>query len=206
MKTTLRQIHGAYPCIQGYRQLLRHLGPNFGKDTPISLATVIDSNGIVDALWCLRAVMGYRREKRLFAVWCARQVQHLFKDERSLNSLGVAERYTQSTATKDELDDAYRVAHTASAATFDKSYCIRCAAMVATAATREDADLAADEAAHCAAVAIASEETMPGAGDTAQGDAEDRARKAQADELRRVCVAIDAGIDPYPASITGEPA
>lgn len=40
---------------------------------------------------------------RLFAVRCARQVQHLMKDERSLNALDVAERYANGLATAEEL-------------------------------------------------------------------------------------------------------
>ena len=40
---------------------------------------------------------------RLFAVGCARRVQHLMKDQRSLDALGVAERYANGEATEDEL-------------------------------------------------------------------------------------------------------
>ncbi len=40
---------------------------------------------------------------RLFAVGCARKVQHLMKDQRSIDALDVAERYANGNATKDEL-------------------------------------------------------------------------------------------------------
>jgi len=43
------------------------------------------------------------RELRLFAVWSARQVQHLMTDARSLAALGVAERYANGEATDEEL-------------------------------------------------------------------------------------------------------
>ena len=43
------------------------------------------------------------RELRLFAVWSARQVQHLMTDLRSLAALDVAERYANGGATDDEL-------------------------------------------------------------------------------------------------------
>lgn len=40
---------------------------------------------------------------RLFAVRCARQVQHLMKDQRSINALDVAEKYANGLATYEEL-------------------------------------------------------------------------------------------------------
>lgn len=43
---------------------------------------------------------------RLFAVGCARRVQHLMKDEQSIDALDVAERYANGEATEDELDAA----------------------------------------------------------------------------------------------------
>ena len=48
------------------------------------------------------------KDLRLFAVWCARQVQHLMKDERSIIVLDVAERYAHSLATDEELSSAYK--------------------------------------------------------------------------------------------------
>ena len=43
------------------------------------------------------------RELRLFAIWCARQVQHLLTDPRSIKALDVAERYANGDATGEEL-------------------------------------------------------------------------------------------------------
>ena len=40
---------------------------------------------------------------RLFAVGCARMVQHLMTDQRSIDALDVAERYANGNATEDEL-------------------------------------------------------------------------------------------------------
>jgi hypothetical protein len=40
---------------------------------------------------------------RLFAVGCARKVQHLMKDQQSIDALDVAERYANGNATEDEL-------------------------------------------------------------------------------------------------------
>jgi hypothetical protein len=43
------------------------------------------------------------RELRKFAVWCARQVQHLMTDPRSVAALDVAERHAEGLATDEEL-------------------------------------------------------------------------------------------------------
>jgi hypothetical protein len=60
------------------------------------------------------------RELRLFAVWSARQVQHLMTDSRSLAALDVAERHANGEATDEELAAARAAAFAApiGAATF----------------------------------------------------------------------------------------
>jgi hypothetical protein len=52
-------------------------------------------------------------ELQLFAVWSARQVQHLMKDPRSITALDVAERFAHGNATKEELDAAWAAARDA---------------------------------------------------------------------------------------------
>jgi hypothetical protein len=47
---------------------------------------------------------------RLFAVGCARKVQYLMKDQRSIDALDVAERYANGNATEDELAAARKAA------------------------------------------------------------------------------------------------
>jgi hypothetical protein len=47
---------------------------------------------------------------RLFAVRCARQVQHLLTDERSIRAIDVAERYANGLATDEELTAAWAAA------------------------------------------------------------------------------------------------
>ncbi len=52
----------------------------------------------------VRQVEGWNEKSlRLFAVWCARQVEHLMTDERSKNAISVAERYANGQATDEEL-------------------------------------------------------------------------------------------------------
>ena len=87
----------------------------------MSLITALESNGLDDALWCLRAVDGFDREIRLFAVACARDVQHLMRDERSINALDVAERYANGEATNDELIAALDAAWAARSAAMDSA-------------------------------------------------------------------------------------
>jgi hypothetical protein len=53
---------------------------------------------------------------RLFAVGCARKVQHLMKDQRSIDALDVAERYANGNATEDELAAAGLAARAAARA------------------------------------------------------------------------------------------
>ena len=103
MRTTLNKIRKHGPCTDGWEKLLRHLGKTMADDEPLSITTVLDSNGLDDALWCLRAVDGCERDLRLYAVWCARQVQHLMTDYRSIRALDVAERYSHGSATDAEM-------------------------------------------------------------------------------------------------------
>ena len=66
------------------------------------------------ALWvATRPGVMSDRDLRLFAVRCARRVQHLMKDERSLKSLDVAERYANGEASDDELNAANAAADAA---------------------------------------------------------------------------------------------
>jgi hypothetical protein len=104
--TTLNAIREHQPCAGGWEKLLRHLGKTQADDEPLSLLTILESNGIDDALWALRCVEGHDREMRLYAVWCARQVQHLMTDPCSLAALDVAERYANGEATEEELGAA----------------------------------------------------------------------------------------------------
>src|SRR5690554_4800335 len=119
--TTLKALRDNYACVSGYNRLVRTLqGKEFTRadsarkthiryahKAPIPLRTILDSNGLDDALWSLRAcdqTPEMVRAERLFAAWCARQVQHLMADQRSLDALDVAERHAHGNATGQELD------------------------------------------------------------------------------------------------------
>jgi len=76
--TTLSEIRAQRPCEDGWRKLLDHLGKTGADDEPLHLMTVLESNGLDDALWCLR-VPSLERLSRHFQAWCAEQVLHLFE-------------------------------------------------------------------------------------------------------------------------------
>ncbi len=158
MKTTLNKIRSHSPCEDGWKKLLKHLGKTAPDDEPLSLLTVLESNGWYDTLWCFRAVEGFDREIRLFAVFCARRVQHLMQDPRSIAALDVAERFASGFATAEEL-----------AAAVDS----------AAAAARDSAAAAAWAADSAAARAAAAAATRAAASFSAE-------RKAQEVELRRI--------------------
>ena len=137
-ETTLNAIRKHDPCVDGWKKLLRHLGKTGADDEPLALMTILDSNGLDDALWCLRACDGIDLEARLYAIWCARQVQHLMTDPRSLAALDVVERHAHGRATDAELSAARDAARDAARA-------------AAWAAARDAASAAAWDAARDAA-------------------------------------------------------
>ena len=80
--TTLAAIRAQSPCEDGWRTLLAHLGKTAADDEPLPLLTVLNSNGLDDALWVLSCAMPDDRLARHFQAWCAEQVLHLFERER----------------------------------------------------------------------------------------------------------------------------
>ena len=160
-------------------------------DEPLSITTIIDSNGVDDAIWCLRAVEGHDKEIRLYAVWCARQVQHLMTDKRSIDALDVAERYANGEATDAELKDAWEAAWEDAKST--DRYADRAATAAAEAPARatraamEGAWWAVDAAMSAAAEAVAGY----AARDAAWCAAKYIARANQEAELRRICEVVE---------------
>ena len=182
MHTTLRKIRSHSPCADGWAKLLRHLGKTEADDEPLPITMILDSNGLDDALWCLRAVDGHDREIRLYAVWCARQVQHLMTDPRSLAALDVAERFANGEASADELDAALAAAR-------DAARDAACYAALAAAcyAARDAAWAAAGDAAWGAARDAAWAAAWAAAGDArdAAGAAASNAAGAAASNAAR---------------------
>jgi hypothetical protein len=136
--TTLKRIRKHSPCTESWKKILAHLGKTKADDEPISFVTILDSNGLDDALWCCRAEPKHASLWRHFAVDCAESVRHLMTDKRSLDALDVARRHASGQATSGELAVARVAALTNSSS----------AALAAVlAATNSDARYAAREAA-----------------------------------------------------------
>jgi hypothetical protein len=108
--TTLNRIRANSPCFDGWRKLLAHLGKTKADDEPLAMTVILESNGLDDALWCLRAEPQHSAIWRLLAVHYARQVQHLMKDPRSIAAIDVAERHAYGLATDAELNAAWDAA------------------------------------------------------------------------------------------------
>ena len=103
---------------------------------------------------------------RLFAVYCARSVQHLMKDQRSIDVVDVAERHAHGHATDDELAAARDAAMgaasaamdaaSAASAAMDAAWAAWYAANSAARATRDAARAARDAADSAARAARAA--------------------------------------------------
>jgi hypothetical protein len=179
MQTTLNAIRAHSPCANGWAKLLRHLDKTTADDEPLLVRTILKSNGIDDALWCLRAVAGHDREIRLYAVACVQDVQHLMTDPHSLAVLDVAERFANGQATAYELAVAREAAWDAAEAAD---------AAAAWSAARASAGASAGASARASAGASARASAGASACDAAWAVA----RAKQAARLIALCERIEA--------------
>lgn len=164
MRTTLNKIRTHSPCQSGWTKLLKHLGKTEADDEPLSFKTILESNGLDDALWCTRSAPEYNKEWGLYAVWCARQVQHLMVDPRSIDALDVAERYANGLATDDELavawDAAWDASREAAAGAAERDAAWAAASAAASDAATDAANAAARGAAWAAWAAAREEQRL----------------------------------------------
>ena len=180
--TTLNKIREHTPCEDGWTDLLKHLGKTKADDDVLKFSTIADSNGIDDAVWCLRSICPeHDKEVRLFAADCAEAVLHVFEserpdDDRPRKAIEAARAYANGEISEGELaaaSDAARDARDAAwAAAGDAAWDVRVdrdAAWDAAWAVRAAGDAARD-AARGARVAWAAR--------AAAGDARDAARDA----------------------------
>ena len=106
LATTLNNIKSHNPCKWGWEKLLRYLDKTQSDDDPLDFKTILESNGLNDALWCFRSLKGHDREIRLYAVWCARQVEYLDKSGVAKATNDISERFANRLATNRELKSA----------------------------------------------------------------------------------------------------
>ncbi|MFA7214384.1 MAG: putative immunity protein [Candidatus Cloacimonadaceae bacterium] len=84
LNTTFNKCHEAGACPKGYRKLAKALGgvDKYGKDTPIPLSKIVESNGLLDAIWTLRCTLEPSENIQIeFACRCAEHVLHFYEDK-----------------------------------------------------------------------------------------------------------------------------
>ena len=160
MHTTLAQIRAKNPCTSGYKKLVQYLGTDYPMNAPISLATIAESNGAADAIWCFRAVKGFTDKKiEVINLAVARAKQY--------------DAVYAAYANADDAAAAYAVYAAYAAAAYD--------------ANADDAAYAyADDAAYAAAAAADDAAYAYAADDDAAYDAYDAERKKQKQDIIRI--------------------
>jgi hypothetical protein len=155
LTTTLNRIKACNPCDDHWQAGLQAAGKAEPDDEPISYEAILDAVGIGNALWCCQAEKQHANLWRRYAVWCARQVQHLMTDERRIAALDVAERHANGEATDSELAAAWAAAK---AAAWDAAWA---AAWAARDAARDAARAAAWDAQSAAFRQLVTTGTLP---------------------------------------------
>lgn len=159
-----------------------------GMDTEFPLISVINSNDLDDALWCLGCLPEHDSLWRKYAVWCCRQVAPLLTDVRSLNALSIAWQHSNGEANDADLTLANLSARAAACSpSRTPGYCAARAAAYGT--TRPDAGDAARFAACAAARAAKWNAIQMMASDTAGDAAWAAARDKQQQKLIAILTA-----------------
>ena len=173
--TTLNKIRSLSPCKEGWEKLLFSLGKTKADDEQLSMKEILDSNGIGDAIWCIRAL-----DKEVavnFAIYCSETVLPIFEDMypddvRPRKAIEAAKNCHAVTATAAYAATATAVAANAAAiAAYADSYAAaaNAAANAAYAAAAAAANAAA-AAAYSAAAAAAAADAAYAAADRAAAD------------------------------------
>ena len=202
-EVTLKDLRQAGACYSGYNKVVRALQGkpfteednaffayiHYAHDKPIQISSILESNGLDDALWALRCVKNADRDIRLFGVWCVRQVQHLIEDQRAITALDVSEQFANGKASAETLAAARTAARTAAwdAAGAAAGAAAWAAAQAAAQAAGDTARAAARDAAGAAARDTAGAAAGDTAEDTAEDAAWDAARAPQEEMFKLMC-------------------
>ena len=121
MKTTLNEIRKYSPCASGWEKLLKHLGKTKADDEDMDLMAVLESNGIQDAIWCLR-VFDYK-DYCLFLADIAESVLDIFEkrypeNKAPRNAVKAIRDFHNGVISRDKLDDDAAAAYDAAAAAY----------------------------------------------------------------------------------------
>lgn len=166
LTTALKDIRAAGPCKGGWEKLLKHMGKTHTDakhdDTEFSLAVVLESNGLDDALWVLDRAIKNRRICSLFAADCAESVLHIFEaahpdDDRPRRAIEVARNPNATIGDRAVAWDAARAAERRAWAAAEAAAWAAWAAARAAAWDAAGAARAAGDAARAAARAAAGD-------------------------------------------------
>jgi len=173
----MKDIRAADPCEDGWEKLLEHMGKTRTDakhdETEFSLAVVLESNGIGDALWVLDNVLQNRRICSLFAADCAESVLHIFEaaypnDDRPRKAIAVARNPNATSEDREAAWGGTRAAWTAARTAWTAARTAWAAARDAARAARAAWDARAAWAAGDAArTAWAAARSARAAGDAA---------------------------------------
>ncbi len=139
MNIKLEDIKSHKPCISGWQKLIRSLDRRTEGD--VSLSHILDSNGIEDAIWCLRTLP--YRDQCLFRADVAELVVHLCNDEKPRQAIAAIRQWHKGEINDQELADAAADADAASRDAYaDATYAVATddAADAADAVSRASAD------------------------------------------------------------------
>jgi hypothetical protein len=162
LHTTFNLLREHQACEEGYRKLAKHLGgvTAYGRDTPINLLVILESNGVDDMLWSLRATQeDAETVSRRLAIQFAEQALPIFEkhvpgDMRPRDAITAAKNFLEG---KIKLEALLKARDAAWDAARDAAWdAARDAAWdAARAAARDAARAAARDAAWAAARAAA---------------------------------------------------
>ncbi len=117
LTTTLIEIEAKNPCTSGWKKLLQGLSKEEADDEPLTIKTILEINGIKDAVWAL-CVFDYK-DTCLFNADVAESVLPLFEekypnDDRPRKAIAAIRDYHAGRITREELSTASRAAACAS--------------------------------------------------------------------------------------------
>ena len=128
LHTTLEILRRNHACASGYKNLIASLPADHAHDAPITLAHIIESNGIEDALWALRATVEPtgRNVAQEIAIRAAERAQAVFEkhrpdDSRVRECIAATRAYMRGEISRQDLlmKRAYAAAAAADAAASD---------------------------------------------------------------------------------------
>jgi hypothetical protein len=144
LHTTLELCRAKDACPEGFKKLKKSLGKGHSDTELIPLTHVLESNGLLDTLWVLRAtVEDSSYVAREFAIFCDRQVLSIYEDaypddSRVRDCIDATERYNNKEITLKKLrvfnEAARNAAWAASGAASGAAWAAAAAAWAAAAA------------------------------------------------------------------------